>query len=76
MVATCIMIRAAGMPFPATSHLILADVVLNVILSGTKTHIVIPAMIRAEHIRSSVAAMTNSKFDSREIAQIRTMLAD
>ncbi len=51
-----------------------ADVVLNVILRDTGIHVAIPAMMRAEHIRANVRALTHSRFDSREIAQIREAL--
>jgi aryl-alcohol dehydrogenase-like predicted oxidoreductase len=54
---------------------IFADVVLNVLLRDTKIHVAIPAMMRVEHIRASVSAVSNSRFESTEIAQIRTILA-
>ena len=54
---------------------VFADVVLNVILRDSGIHIVIPAMMRAEHIRANVQAVANSRFDSQEIAQVRKALA-
>ena len=54
---------------------ILADVVLNVILRGSGVHVVIPAMMRVEHVRANVQAVVRSRFDSHEIAQIRHALA-
>jgi aryl-alcohol dehydrogenase-like predicted oxidoreductase len=53
---------------------VFADVVLNVILRGSGVHVVIPAMMRVEHVRANVHAVTESRFDSREIAQIRQAL--
>jgi aryl-alcohol dehydrogenase-like predicted oxidoreductase len=54
---------------------VFADVVLNVILRGGGVHVVIPAMMRVEHVRANVQAVVRSRFDSREIAQIRQALA-
>ena len=54
---------------------VLADVVLNVILRGSGVQVVIPAMMRVEHVRANVQAVVRSRFDSREIAQIRQALA-
>jgi aryl-alcohol dehydrogenase-like predicted oxidoreductase len=54
---------------------VFADVVLNVILRDSGIHVVVPAMMRVEHIRANVQAVTNSRFDSREIAHIRQALA-
>jgi hypothetical protein len=46
------------------------------ILLNRAIHVVIPAMMRVEHIRANVEAVANSRFDDREIAQIRRALAD
>jgi aryl-alcohol dehydrogenase-like predicted oxidoreductase len=54
---------------------VLADVVLNAILRDTGIHVVIPSMMRVEHIRANVGAVTHSRFDSEEVAQIRRALA-
>jgi aryl-alcohol dehydrogenase-like predicted oxidoreductase len=54
---------------------VFADVVLNVILQGSGVHVVIPAMMRVEHVRANVQAVVRSRFDLREIAQIRHALA-
>jgi aryl-alcohol dehydrogenase-like predicted oxidoreductase len=54
---------------------LLPDVVLNVILRGTGIHVVIPAMMKLEHIRANIRALTNSRFDSAEIEQIREVLS-
>jgi aryl-alcohol dehydrogenase-like predicted oxidoreductase len=53
---------------------VLADVVLNTILRDTGIHVAIPAMMRVEHVRANVRALTNSRFDAREIAHIRRVL--
>ena len=52
-----------------------ADVVLNVILRDSGIHVVVPAMMRVEHIRANVQAVTKSRFNSCEIAQIRQAIA-
>lgn len=53
---------------------LLGDVVLNSILRDTGIHVVIPAMMRVEHIRANVRAVTNSRFNSQEIERIRQAL--
>jgi aryl-alcohol dehydrogenase-like predicted oxidoreductase len=53
----------------------LSDVVLNAILRDSGIHVVIPAMMRIEHVKANVRALTHSRFDSGEIAQIRGALA-
>jgi aryl-alcohol dehydrogenase-like predicted oxidoreductase len=58
----------------ALDDLVFADVVLNVILRDSGIHVVIPAMMKVEHIRANVQAVANSRFDSQEIAQIRQAL--
>jgi aryl-alcohol dehydrogenase-like predicted oxidoreductase len=52
-----------------------ADLVLNTILRDTGIHVVIPAMMRVEHIRANVQAIAQSRFNSAEIAQIRKAFA-
>jgi aryl-alcohol dehydrogenase-like predicted oxidoreductase len=53
---------------------VLADVVLNVILRNTGIHLAIPAMMHASHIRANVQAISNSRFQSSEIATLRQAL--
>ena len=53
---------------------VLADVVLNAILRETGIHVVVPAMMRPEHIHINVRAVSASRFDAAEIAQIRRAL--
>ena len=50
---------------------VFADLVLNMILRDTGIHIVIPAMMRVEHIRANVRAVAESRFCSAEITKIR-----
>lgn len=54
---------------------VFADVVLNVVLRDSGIHVVIPAMMRLEHIRANVQAVANSRFTSQEIGEIRLALA-
>ncbi len=50
---------------------VLADAVLNVILSSPGIHVVIPAMMKVRHIHSNVKAVTESRFSDSEIAWMR-----
>ena len=53
---------------------VLADVVLNVILSGTGIHTVIPAMMKIPHLEKNIAAVVSSRFTAEELAQLRVSL--
>lgn len=53
---------------------LLADIVFNLILRDTGIHVVIPAMMRVEHIRANVQAVAQSRFSAPEIAVIRAAL--
>lgn len=50
---------------------VLADAVLNVILSSPGIQVVIPAMMNVRHIQNSVNAVTESRFSDGEIAWLR-----
>ena len=54
---------------------LLADAVFSCILRGTGIHIVIPAMMKVEHVRTNVRAAAHSRFSLAEIEQIRSALA-
>jgi aryl-alcohol dehydrogenase-like predicted oxidoreductase len=54
---------------------IFADVVLNVILRGMGIHVVIPAMMKVEHIRANVRVVAHSRFDSQEIGELHRLLS-
>jgi aryl-alcohol dehydrogenase-like predicted oxidoreductase len=56
------------------NDLVLADVVFSSILSGTGIHVVIPAMMRVEHVKANVRAVSESRFTIDEVRQIRTAL--
>ncbi len=53
----------------------LAEVALNVVIRNTGIHVVIPSMLRIEHIQTNVQAITQSHFSDSEIAWIRGALA-
>ncbi|MDQ2843490.1 MAG: aldo/keto reductase [Acidobacteriota bacterium] len=53
---------------------ILADVVLNAITRGTGVQVVVPSMLRLDHLRANVAAMEHSRFSSEEIDWLRTAI--
>jgi len=55
---------------------IFADIVLNVILRESGIHVVIPAMMRVDHIRANVQALSHSRFTTNEITHIRRALTN
>lgn len=54
---------------------VLADVVLNIILSHRSIDAVVPAMMQLPHLAMNVAAITNSRFSSEEIGTLRKLIA-
>ena len=53
---------------------VLAEVVLNAIISGTGIQVVVPSMIQPAHLRTNVAAMEQNRFTGDELAWIRAAL--
>ncbi|HTX41734.1 MAG TPA: aldo/keto reductase [Acidobacteriaceae bacterium] len=53
---------------------VLADVVLNLIVQGTGIQVVVPAMMKTEHLRRNVEAMEGSRFSGDEIVWLRCAL--
>jgi aryl-alcohol dehydrogenase-like predicted oxidoreductase len=51
--------------------IVLADLVLNTITSGTGVKVVVPSMLRPEHLKANVAAMEHSRFTAEELAWMR-----
>lgn len=51
--------------------LTLADVVLNVILSGTGIQVVVPAMMKVPHLKKNVEAVSKSRFTAEELIWLR-----
>jgi aryl-alcohol dehydrogenase-like predicted oxidoreductase len=54
---------------------VLADVVLNTITRDTGVRVVVPSMLRLDHLRANVAAMEHSRFSSEEIRWLRGTIA-
>ena len=54
---------------------VLADVVLNIILSHRSIDAVVPAMMQLPHVAKNVAAITNSRFSNEEIGALRKLVA-
>jgi aryl-alcohol dehydrogenase-like predicted oxidoreductase len=54
---------------------LLADVVLNTITRATGVQVVVPSMLRLDHLRANVAAMQRSRFISEEIDWLRSAIA-
>ncbi len=53
---------------------LLADSVLNVICRNSAVHVVVPSMMRMEHLRANVQAMVESRFSDGEIGWMRDAL--
>jgi aryl-alcohol dehydrogenase-like predicted oxidoreductase len=53
----------------------LADVVLNAIARDTGVHIVVPSMLRLDHLRTNIAAIERSRFSSEELHWLRSAIA-
>lgn len=54
---------------------VLADVVLNIVLSHRPVDAVVPAMMQLPHLAMNVAAITNSRFRSEDIGSLRKLVA-
>jgi aryl-alcohol dehydrogenase-like predicted oxidoreductase len=52
----------------------LADVVLNTITRDTGVHIVVPSMLRLDHLRANLAAIERSRFSSEELHWLRSAI--
>jgi aryl-alcohol dehydrogenase-like predicted oxidoreductase len=55
--------------------LLMAEVVLNTILSGTGVQSVIPAMMKPEHLAANIRAVQHCRFTPDELALLRSALA-
>ena len=55
--------------------LLLPDVMLNSILTGTGISSLIPAMLTPHHLAGNCRAVTESRFTAEEIVQVRRLLA-
>ena len=53
---------------------VLADLMLNAITSGTGIKVVVPSMLRPDHLRANVAAMEHSRFTEEELQWFRAAL--
>jgi len=49
--------------------------VLNTITRDTGVQVVVPSMLRLDHLRANVAAMEHSRFSSDEIRWLRGAIA-
>jgi aryl-alcohol dehydrogenase-like predicted oxidoreductase len=66
------MLREKLMPM---NDAMLSDVVLNTITRDTGVQVVVPSMLRLDHLRANVAAMEHSRFSSDEIRWLRGAIA-
>ena len=53
------------------SNLLLADVVFNMILRDTGIDVIVPAMMKIEHLHTNVRAIEESRFTDTEISLLR-----
>jgi D-threo-aldose 1-dehydrogenase len=53
---------------------LLADLVLNTITSSTGIKVVVPSMLRLEHLQANVAAIEHSRFTAEELQWLRRRL--
>jgi aryl-alcohol dehydrogenase-like predicted oxidoreductase len=54
---------------------VLADVVLNIVTRTPGVQVVVPAMMKAPHLRTNVNAITNSRFSSDQIDWLRRTIS-
>lgn len=54
---------------------VLADVVLNLITQNTGVQIVVPSMLRLDHLRANIAAIEHSRFSAEELRWLRAAIA-
>lgn len=50
---------------------LLADAVLNMITQDTGIHVVVPSMLRLDHLCANIAAIEHSRFSSEELHEMR-----
>ena len=55
---------------------VLADVVLNMITRDTGIQVVVPSMLRVDHVRANVAAVENSRFSAEELRWLREAIGE
>jgi aryl-alcohol dehydrogenase-like predicted oxidoreductase len=55
---------------------VLADIVLNAITRDTGVQVVVPSMLRLDHLRANVAAIEHSRFSSEELHWLRDAMGE
>lgn len=55
---------------------LLADAVLNLITRDTGIQVVIPSMLRLDHLRANIAAIEHSRFSSEELHLLREAIGE
>lgn len=53
----------------------LADVVLNAVTRDTGVHLVVPSMLRPDHLRANLAAVERSRFSSEDLHWLRSAIS-
>lgn len=54
---------------------VLADVVLNIVLSHSSIHAVVPAMMQLDHLARNVSAVARSRFSPEDLALLRNRIS-
>lgn len=54
---------------------VLADVVLNLVTHETGIRVVVPSMLRLDHLRANIAAIEHSRFRSEDLQWLRAAIA-
>ena len=73
--------QGRGTPAPLREKLrtlddaVLADVVLNTITRETGVQIVVPSMLRHDHLRANIAAIEHSRFSAEELRWLREAIS-
>ncbi len=55
---------------------VLADVVLNIITRDTGIQVVVPSMLRVDHVHANVAAIERSRFSAEELRWLREAIGE
>jgi aryl-alcohol dehydrogenase-like predicted oxidoreductase len=55
---------------------LLADAVLNMITRDTGIQVVVPSMLRLDHLRANIAAIEHSRFSSDDLNSLREAIGD
>ncbi len=55
---------------------VLADAVLNLVTRDTGIQVVVPSMLRLDHLRANVEAIEHTRFSSEELHWLRDTISE